>query len=103
MEGLRCGGRKHQYRQQLSLPIRSNHLRLLLRRTRETITGKSQTRCLGARPPASVESAFDSVSSPVQFDEYVKKGGDGAILHVRMSIVILVQQGYRERPFMQFE
>src|SRR5262245_44932678 len=103
MESLRCGCRKHQYRQQLSIPIRSDHLRLLLRRTRETIAGKSQARCLRARHPASVESAFDSISSPVHFDEYIKKGGDGAILHVRMSIVIVVQQGYRERPFMQFE
>src|SRR5262245_34115268 len=78
--------------------------RLLLRRTCETITGKSQTRCLGAKaPPASVESAFESVSSPVHFDEYIKKGSDGTVFHVGMPIVVLIQQGYRERPFVQFE
>ena len=36
------------------------------------------------------ESALSVVSSPVHFDEYVKKGSDGAIFHVGMPIVVLV-------------
>ena len=45
-----------------------------------------------ARPwrPASAESTFKSTSFPVHFNEYIEEGGDGAIFHVGMSVVILI-------------
>lgn len=49
------------------------------------------------------ESALSLISSPVHFDKYVKKGSDGTIFHVGMPMVVMVQQGYSERPFVQFE
>jgi hypothetical protein len=38
----------------------------------------------------NLDLTFESTPFPVHFNEYIKEGGDGAIFHVGMSVVILI-------------